>query len=114
MDVEHEASDRHRRITAVMDELVPVRVAKLGDVHLERGQEIERVTRRHCTVRERLPERHGFRLAVSLAEQFGLEQIEMGKLLVRTECRVVGDVVGGADKIVERHNHRPVARVEDP
>ena len=51
---------------------------------------------------------------VALAEQFGLEQIEIAQLLVRRERRMIGDVVGGADEIVEGKDQRPVPRMDDP
>jgi len=114
VNVEHEAPDRHRRIAAIVNEFVPVGVAKLVDIHPERGQEVERMARRHRTFRQRLAEIDGFRLAVALAQQLGLEQIEMGELGARFERRVVGDIVCGPDKIVERRITRPMPRVDDP
>ena len=76
VDVEHEAADRHRRIAAIVDHLVPVLVAKLGDVHPEGDQHIERVARRHRALGQRVAQTDGLRLAVALAEQFRFEQIE--------------------------------------
>ena len=114
MDVEHEAADRHRRIAAIMDHLVPVLVAKLRHVHPERDQDVERMARRHRTLRQRAPQIDGLGLAVAAAQQFGFEQIEIAELVAVAERRMIGDVVGGSDEIVERQNQRPVARMDDP
>ena len=80
MDVEHEPSDRHRRVAAIMNHLVPVLVAKLGHVHPERDQDVEGVARRHRTFRQRAPQVDRLRLGVAFAEQFGFEQIEKASL----------------------------------
>ena len=114
MDVKHEAPDRHRRIAAIMDHLVPVLVAELADVHPERDQDVERMARRHRTLCQRAPQIHCLGLAVALAEQFRFEQIEISELVGCGQRRVVGDVVGGSDEIVERKDQRPVARMDDP
>ena len=114
VNVEHEPPDRHGRIAAIVNELVPVRVAKLADVHPEGGQQVERMARRHRTFRQRPPQIDGFRLAVALAEQLSLEQIEVSELGFRIQRRMIGDVVRGTDKIVESQDHRPMTRVDDP
>ena len=114
MDVEHEPADRHRRIAAIVDHFVPVFITKLGDIHPERGQNIERVARRHRTLRQRAAQLDGFGLAVAPAQQFGFEQIEIVELFARTERRVIGDIVGGPDEIVEAQDQRPVTRMNDP
>ena len=106
MDVEHEAADRHRRIAAIVDDFVPVLVAQLGHVHPERDQHVERMARRHRPFGERMAESDGLFLAVALAEQLGLEQVEIAQLLVRRQRRMIGDVVGGADEIVEGKDQR--------
>ena len=61
MHIEHEAADRHRRIAAVVDEVVPVPVAQLGHVHAERGEQVLRVARRQAALGERVAQPHGFR-----------------------------------------------------
>ena len=68
MDVEHEPPDRHRRIPAIVDHLVPVLIPQLGHIHPERGQDIERMARRHRTLRQREPQLDGLRLAVAPAQ----------------------------------------------
>ena len=113
-EAEHEAAHRHRRIAAIVDHLVPVLVAQLGDVHPERGEQIERMARRHPARGQRLAQRHRLGLGFAAAEQFGLEQIEIFELGRRIEHRMVGDVVGGADEIVERQNQLAMPRVDDP
>ena len=48
VQIEHVPSDRHRRVAAVVIQLVPVRIAQLGRVAPERDQQIERMARRHA------------------------------------------------------------------
>ena len=45
MHIEHEASNRHRRVGTIADQVVPVAVAQFGDIHPERGEQILRMTR---------------------------------------------------------------------
>jgi len=66
MDVEHESSDRHRRVAAIMNDFVPILVTKLGHIHPERGQKIKGVVWRHRTLRQGAPEIDGLGLAVAL------------------------------------------------
>ena len=114
MDVEHEAADRHRRVAAIVDHVVPVLVAQLGDVHPERDQHVERVARRHRALGQRVAQIDRLLLGVALAEQFRFEQIEKAELFVGRKRRVIGDVVGGPDEIVEAEDQRPVTRMNDP
>jgi hypothetical protein len=58
------------------------------------------VPRGHPALRQRAAQGDGFSLGITVAEQFRLEQVEIAKLLVRRQARVIGDVVGGADEIV--------------
>ena len=46
MHVADKAADRHGRIGAVPDQIIPVAIAQLGDVEPERGQQILGVARR--------------------------------------------------------------------
>jgi hypothetical protein len=114
MDVEHEAADRHGRIPAIMNYLVPVLVTKFCHIHPERDEDIERVTGRHRTLRQRAAKIDGLGLAVAASQQLRLEQVEQSELLARFERGVIGDVVGGTHKIVERKDQRPVTRMNDP
>jgi hypothetical protein len=114
MDVEHEPADRHRRVTAIMNHFVPVLVTKLRHVHPEGDQDVEGVARRHWTFRQRAPQVDGLGLGFALAQQLGFEQIEQSKLVRSRERRMIGDVVGGPDEIVERKDQRAVARMNDP
>ena len=107
VDVEHEAPDRHRRIAAIMNDVVPILVTQLGDVHPERDQHVERMARRHRALGQRAAQIDRFLLRVALAQQLRFEQVEIAKLFVRAERRVVGDVVGGPDEIVERSGSAP-------
>ena len=72
------------------------------------------MARRHRTLRQRAAQIDRLRLAVALAQQFGLEQIEISELVALAERRMIGDIVGGPDKIVECEDQRPVARMNDP
>ncbi len=114
MDVEHEAADRHRRIAAVVNHVVPVLVTQLGDVHPERDQHVERVAWRHGALGQRVAQADSLFLGIALAQQFRLEQIEITELLVGRERRMVGDIVGSPDEVVERQNQRAVPRMNDP
>ena len=114
MHVEHEAPDRHRRVAAIMDDFVPVLVTKFGDVHPERDQDIERMARRHRALGQRVAQINRFFLGVAVAEQFRLEQVEIAKLVVGAQRRMIGNVVGGPHEIVERQDQRPVTRMNDP
>jgi hypothetical protein len=97
-----------------MNDVVPVLVAQLGDVHPERDQHVERVARRHRALGQSAAQADRLRLGVALAQQFRLEQVEIAQLLVRAERRVIGDVVGRPDEIIEAQDQRPVTRMNDP
>ena len=110
--VEHEAADRHRRVAAIVNDVVPVLVAQLGHVHPERDQHVERVARRHPALGQRVAQADRFRLAVALAEQFRLEQVELGAAFrpppasrdrrcrrrCGRNCRTPGSAPGDADE----------------
>ena len=55
--VEHIASDRHRRISAIVDQIVPIRIAMLAGVQFERPEQIERVLRRQAALRQHVAQR---------------------------------------------------------
>src|SRR5260370_7506454 len=73
-----------------------------------------RVGARHRRLRQRAPQLEGLGLGVAVAQELGLEQIEQLELVVLAERRMIGDIVGGSDKIVERKYQRPVAWMNDP
>ena len=81
MHVEHEAADRHRRIAAIVDQLVPVRVAVLGDVLAERLEQVLRVLRRQVALGQRRTQRDAGRVVVVAAEQARLQAVEMRELV---------------------------------
>ena len=43
MHIQHEAAHRHRRIAAIIDQIVPIAIAQLGDVAAEGFQQIQRM-----------------------------------------------------------------------
>ena len=114
MNIEHEAPDRHGRISAIVDHLVPVLVTKLGHVHAESDENVQSMAWRHRALRQRVPKPDCLRLAIALAQQFGFEQVEITKLLALAERAMIGDIVGGSDEIVERQDQSAVARMYDP
>ena len=82
MHVEHEAADRHRRIAAIVDQLVPVRVAVLGDVLAERLEQILRVLRATgCARRAPRAASMPAALLIVAAEQARLQAVEMRELV---------------------------------
>src|SRR5262249_4626844 len=98
---------------AIVNEIFPVLVAQLGYVHSERGEQVEGMARRHAAFSERRAQCDRLLLALALAGEFRLEQIEISELVGRRQRRMIGDVVGGPDKIVERENEPPVPRVNE-
>ncbi len=109
--VADETADRHRRQRAIADQIVPVLIAQLGDVELERGDEILRVLGREIALGKRRAQPRRDRIFGTAAEEARFEAIEQRELFRRRQRRVVGDVVGGADEIIERQNHRAMARM---
>src|SRR5262245_55143351 len=82
MHIEYEAPDRHGRVAAIMNELIPARVAALSHVHAERGQESERMGRSKARLRQHLPQRDGGLGAVGLAKKRVLERSEASELVL--------------------------------
>ena len=114
MHVADKAADRHGRIGAVSDQIIPVAIAQLGDVEPERGQQILGVARRQPALRELFAQRHGLGIAIAGAVEIGLELIEQGEFLVGLELGVVGDVVRRAHEVIEGEDRRAVARMDEP
>ena len=111
MHVEHEAADRHRRQRAITDEVVPVAIAKLRHVELERGEQILGMPRRKRPLGERVAQPDRDSVVVVLAGETCVEPIEQIELLLRRQRGMIGDIVGGAHKIVERQDGAAVARM---
>ncbi len=108
MHVQHEAADRHRRIAAIVHQLVPIRGARFGDVAAEGFEKIERVLVGQAPLGEHAAQRDAFRRGVAFAGQAGAHIFEQGELLGRRGAGMVGDVVGGARETVESENRRAV------
>ena len=112
--IEHVAADRHRRVPAIVDEIVPVLVAELGDVLAERAQEVLGVLRRQIALGERVAQRHAGGVVTVVTQQTSLQAIEMRELVGGLHLRVVGDIVGDADELVERQDRPAVRRRNHP
>ena len=114
VDVADETADRHRRERAIADQIVPIAIAQFGDVELERGEQVLRVLRRQIARGKLAAQAHRDRVAVVLAGEAGIEAIEQRQFFGRRQRRVVGDVVGGTDEIVERQDRPAMARSNEP
>ena len=112
--VADKAADRHGRQRAIADEIVPIAIAELGDVELERGKQILRMLGRKIALGKRVAQPHRYRIFVALSGQARIEAIEQRKLFFRLERGMVGDVVRGAHEIVERQDWRTMARLNQP
>ena len=106
--VEHEAADRHRRIAAISDQILPVAIAALGDVHAKRREQILSVAWRKRALGERVAQRGRVRLGLVFAQQPLFELVEQRELVRFGERGMVRDVVGGAHEAVERENQSAV------
>ena len=113
MHIEHKTSDWHGRKLAVGHQLIPVRVAPLRGVEAEGLEQIQRVPIVHIALGERTPQGRRPGLAGAAGEVF-LELIEPRDFLFRGQRRVVGDIVGGADKIVEGQNGAAMLGADQP
>src|SRR4029453_11356902 len=113
MHIQYEAADRHGRVAAIMYELVPIRVAALGHVHAERGQEIERMRRGKVPLCQDLPERDPSLGAVGLPKKGVLERIEAREFFLLRQMRMVGDVIRGASEAIEVQNRLGQARLQE-
>jgi hypothetical protein len=112
--VEHEAADRHRRIAAIADQVVPVGVAVLGDILAKRRQQVLRVLRGKVAFRQRRAQRHARGIVLIVAEQAAFEAVEMRELVGLRQRRMVGDVVGDAHELVERKDRAAMRRRDQP
>src|SRR6266436_7768789 len=81
VNVEDKTSNRHRRISAVSDQLVPSPVAQLGYIHAERREQILGMACRQVPVFKRGTQSLRHRLALDMAEKAGLKRIKMGEFL---------------------------------
>ena len=62
------------------------------------------MARRHPALGQRTPQIDGLSLAVAVAEQFGLKEIEKRELFVAAQRFMVGDIVGRSDEVIERED----------
>src|SRR5262249_28141355 len=89
-------------------------VAKLGDVHPERSEKVQRVARRQVAFGESATQIDCLSLAIPVSNEFRFEQVEIRELLLGGKRRVIGDIVRSPHKIVEGKNYGPVAGVNEP
>src|SRR5215471_9927663 len=113
-DVEHIAPNRHRRVGAVLDELLPIGVTQFGRVHAEGAKQVLRVSGRHPAFAQHRPQRDAFWLGVIGAEKTLFEPIEMHDLVLSAQLRMVGDIVGNAYELIERKNGPTMLWVNQP
>ena len=93
-----------------MHQLVPVAVAQLVDVEPERRDQVLRVTRRETALGQHGAQRHALRIGRARPQQTRLQAIEQFELALGREVRMVGDIVGHADELVERQDRSAEAR----
>ena len=110
MDVEHEATDRGRGITAVVHEVRPVGVAQLGNVATEGFEQIERMAIGEGAGLQDGSQRVRFRAGTGLAAQPGLHARELLQLFLGRRVGVIGDIVRGTHEAIERQDRRPQLR----
>ena len=68
---------------------------------------------RKIALGERLAQPHRDQILGIGAEQAAFEAIEQRELLLRLQHRMIGNVVGGADEIVERQDRAAMARMNE-
>ena len=96
-----------------MDQVGPIGRAVLGDVEPEGRDQVLGVARGQPPFGQHGAQRARDRLVVASAEEALFQPVEVVELLGRRERRMVGDVVGGADEVIEGHHGRPVARRDE-
>ena len=111
--VADETTHRHRRQRTITDEIVPIAITQFGHVEPERGEQILRMARRKASRSKCVAQLDRDRIFVVAADKASLETIEQAKLLVRRKCSVIGDIVSGADKIIECQDHLAMARMNE-
>src|SRR6478752_4067741 len=114
MYVEHEASNRHGRVCAVADQIVPIAVAQLGHIHAERGEQVLCVARGELTGAELRAQGDTDAVLIAPAEQCRLEPVKQRELILRRKVGMVRDIVRSADEFVECEDRRAMARMNQP
>jgi len=111
VNVADEAPDGHRRIAAIVDEIVPVPIAQLGHVALERRNQVARMLRieaaRAACVAQAARDR---RIRFGLSDQRAVERVQEIELFLRAERGMIGNIVGGANEIIKGEDRRAMAR----
>ena len=72
------------------------------------------MARRQAESAKRMAQAHGFGIVVAVAEQIRLQPVELGELIFRLQARMIRDIVGNADELVECEDDAAMARVDQP
>ena len=72
------------------------------------------MSRRQIALGKRFAQAHRNGILAAVTQKAGVEAIEQIEFRLRREARMIGDIVGGAHEIVERHDHLAVARMNEP
>src|SRR5215213_8425617 len=113
MHIEHETSDRHCRIAAIINELVPVLIAQLARVHAEGMEQILRMARRKSAFVERLLQSPCFLACARVADETVFKPIEQLELFLSAQRSMIGDVICRPDKVIECQDDVTVARMNE-
>jgi hypothetical protein len=113
VNVADETADRHRRKGAIGHQVVPIAVTQLGYVKAKRGQQILRVLGREPARVQSPAQPYRRRVVIIGASETTIQPIEQCELLRRRQRGMVGDIVGGADEIVECEDRLAMARVNE-
>lgn len=111
MDVADEASDGHRRIAAIVDEIVPVAITQLRHVALEGDDQVARMLRIEAALATCVAQSAcDRRIRFGLSHKPVIERVQEIELFLRAERGMIGDVVGGANEIIEGEDRRAMTR----
>src|SRR6185437_6353362 len=114
MHVENEASDRHRRIAAIVDQLGPRVVAGLRHILAKSPEKIERVLRGNARALQLPAKRQSVRSGIGLAEESVFERRKKCELCGLIEMRMNRSIVRGTREAIERKNGCAITGRNDP
>ena len=121
VEVQHEAPDRTRRATAIVQQFSPVGVTVPGRVLCKRTQQVGQQVKWQLMARQYYLERtedasptRRCRRTASHCKQFAAIGTEVGKSRFGARLAFVGDVIGGSGESIDRHHRGPQARRAQP